>query len=830
MALDIKKLSGGTPPGGGKIIEPRKIFTTLSRNARFRRPSDEQGEVLDQWFDRRKRPDNTIKMNTGAGKTLVGLLALQSSLNEGASPAVYVTPDNYLAHQVVLEARDLGLPVTDAPRDPSYLSGKAILVTNIYRVINGKSVFGVGAEGKKLPIGVIVVDDAHACLAVVNEQFKLTIPAGHDAFAALLNLFSEDLRSQSETGYLDIAAADPQSIVPVSFWAWKDKLPSAIKILHDHRNDDLFQFVWPLLRDVVGLCQCVFGGRHLEIAPRCLPVDEIPSFVGAQRRIYMTATLADDGVLISKFQADPECVKVPIKPKGAGEIGDRMILAPQEINPSINVEDIKWLAVDIAKTYNVVVIVPSARRADLWSDVAAQVLDASNIEGGIGKLKSGKHLGITVLVNKYDGVDLPGDACRLLIIDGLPEVFSLIERLEMAVLEGTEIQLLRQIQKLEQGMGRGVRSGEDHCAVLLVGPRLTQRIHLPAARSKFTPATLAQLDLSREVADQIRGQPISEFRAVLDYCLTRNRDWWRTGRERLANAPEGPASFIEPSVTPVRAAFDLARGQRFDKACSAVQQAIDVADERRVKGYLKQQFSEYMNHLDGKKAQETLLSAYQDNRRVLKPISGIIYTKLSVPHAQQAAGAAQFMSRFLDGNDLIIYANALFDDLDWYEDDAKRFEAAMRDLGLLLGFGSQRPEAEIGKGPDNLWAVGGLKFFVIEDKNGATADVISKHDCNQLLGSMQWFTQAYDKGCHATPIMIHPSSRFDQYSSPGTDFRIMDKGGLVKLRTKLKAYITAIAASNAMADRNAIRDQLKSCSLNAEAIVASFTRKFSKDK
>jgi Rad3-related DNA helicase len=233
------------------------------------------------------------------------------------------------------------------------------------------------------------------------------------------------------------------------------------------------------------------------------PIDEIPSFVSAKRRIYMTATLADDGILISHFQADPQCVTSPIRPKGVGEIGDRMILAPQEINPDITLDDIKSLAASVSRDHNVVVIAPSTKRANQWRELASQVLDASNIEEGIAKLRGGQQLGLTVLVNKYDGIDLPGDACRLLIIDGLPEVYSLIERTEMTALEGTEIELVRQIHKLEQGMGRGVRSAEDYCAVLLVGPRLTQRIHLPAARSKFSSATLAQLDLSREVADQI---------------------------------------------------------------------------------------------------------------------------------------------------------------------------------------------------------------------------------------------------------------------------------------------------------------------------------------
>ena len=43
-------------------------------------------------------------MNTGGGKTVVGLLMLKSCLNEGVGPAVYVTPDNYLVSNGHLDA------------------------------------------------------------------------------------------------------------------------------------------------------------------------------------------------------------------------------------------------------------------------------------------------------------------------------------------------------------------------------------------------------------------------------------------------------------------------------------------------------------------------------------------------------------------------------------------------------------------------------------------------------------------------------------------------------------------------------------------------------
>ena len=35
-----------------------------------------------------------------------------------------------------------------------------------------------------------------------------------------------------------------------------------------------------------------------------------------------------------------------------------------------------------------------------------------------------QHVGLVVFVNRYDGIDLPDDACRILVIDGLPPLKS----------------------------------------------------------------------------------------------------------------------------------------------------------------------------------------------------------------------------------------------------------------------------------------------------------------------------------------------------------------------------------------------------------------------
>jgi hypothetical protein len=827
MALNYKKLQSGI--SGQKQTDPRKIFTTLKRDtSKFKRPSDEQADVLDLWYSKRKRADNTLKMNTGSGKTVVGLLCLQSSLNEDVGPAVYVTPDNYLVKQVVAEAEALGISVTENEHDPGFIAGTSILVINIKKLVNGRSVFGVGRDGIKIPIGSLVIDDAHACLATVAEQFRISLSSAHPAYAPLLELFGSDLASQSESAFLDIQEHDPRTALAIPYWAWKDKQSDVLRILHPHREDDVLKWPWRLIENVLQFCQSAFGGGRLEIAPRFIPIDNIPAFRGAKRRIYMTATLADDGILVSHFQADAAEVADPIRPRGGGDIGDRMILAPQEINPQITIDEIKALLADLAQSLNVAVIVPSKSRAGFWSDIANQTLTAENMEEGTDLLRAG-HVGLTVFVAKYDGVDLPGKACEVLVIDGLPEVYGLLERIEQEALDGTRRQLLRQVQRIEQGMGRGVRSSQDHCVVILMGSRLTSRLHRSEARAMFSPATKAQLELGREITSQLKGQPLAEIAKVMEDCLQGRDEWLELSRSAVVNADAGQASHIEDSVVALRKAFDAARLGRFDDAEKEVQAVIHNTKEKTARGYLLQQFAEYQHHLDPVKAQETQLAAVQANMALVRPIKGVGYRKLDVPKDGQAATAAAFMKQFLEKNELILWVSALTEAMAWGEENSDRFESAMRDLGLFLGFGSQRPEKEIGRGPDNLWAVGALKYLVIECKSGATkAQAINKHDCNQLNGSMTWFSAQYDQTCSATPIMVHPKTTPEFAATLHAETRIIEGDRLAKLIKALKDFAAAVGQHNGFVDAKIVAVQLQHFGLTPADLVARYTVKPSK--
>lgn len=307
-----------------KIVHPREVFFSLNRDPSFSFPRDIQTEVMTRWFEVRDQPDNVIKLNVGSGKTIVGLLLLQSSLNEGKGPALYVAPDKQLAQQVIKEAKALGIEVTDNPRDADYAAGDKICVVNVYKLFNGKSVFGVGAS--KIDIGAVIIDDAHACVSTITDQFRITLHNTHDAYKKIFNALAEDLKGYNTARYLEIEAGDPLAYMEVPFWAWEARQDKILKALHENREDDDLQFTYPLLKEMLSQCRCVIGGQGLEIEPYFPATDLIQSFRRAKRRIYMTATLADDSVIPTHFGADPSDISHPVVPISSQSMGERMIL------------------------------------------------------------------------------------------------------------------------------------------------------------------------------------------------------------------------------------------------------------------------------------------------------------------------------------------------------------------------------------------------------------------------------------------------------------------------------------------------------------------------
>ncbi len=265
MSIDFDDLFGSDK--SSKLVQPLDIFSTLAKkNPRFSYPRDVQAQVLAKWFARRSEKDLVIRMNTGAGKTAVGLLMLQSCINEGAAPGIFIAANNFLVEQVCKEAKDLGISVSQNPDDPSVLRGDSILVSNIHTIFNGRSKFGVNTI--KIQIGSLLIDDAHACMQSVQDQFTLTLASSNPTYKLLLKLFEDDLKAQSPVGFYMISAGDPTAAAQIPFWAWQSKLSEVIKIIsQDKEKDSVFNptsAVWRLpRREIRGFAGVSLGAAGL---------------------------------------------------------------------------------------------------------------------------------------------------------------------------------------------------------------------------------------------------------------------------------------------------------------------------------------------------------------------------------------------------------------------------------------------------------------------------------------------------------------------------------------------------------------------------------------
>ena len=89
-----------------KPVDPIQIYEKLDRASDKGPLRPAQIKILETWHSvYREKRDIIVKLHTGQGKTLVGLLMLQSKMNELGGSALYLCPNNFLVQQTAIQAR-----------------------------------------------------------------------------------------------------------------------------------------------------------------------------------------------------------------------------------------------------------------------------------------------------------------------------------------------------------------------------------------------------------------------------------------------------------------------------------------------------------------------------------------------------------------------------------------------------------------------------------------------------------------------------------------------------------------------------------------------------
>ena len=821
--IDLKKISSEVKKD---IINPSVIFASLPNKAKkYGYLRQVQGEVLNQWFEQRNQKDIIIKMNTGSGKTTVSLLILQSCLNENKGNAIYVVPDNYLIKQVEEEARDLGIKVTTDINDIDYIKRKSILVITIQKLINGKSIFNT-----KNKIDNIVIDDVHACLDNAEQQFIVRIEKNKfpNMYKDIFELFKSELERQNHINSLNLKdglqSANPM-LVP--YWEIRTKSKVLGEIINSYKENENYKtilFPFEFLNDILQYCNVCISHDCIEISPDCLPINKVTAFCEATRRIFISATLKDDGKLLKSFDIEPSSIKNVLTPENGLDIGNRMILFPQAINTDIKDIEIKQYLKQISVEKRIIVIVPSKRRSEFWNDVADRVFDKSNIE----QIKNYSK-GLDVLINRYDGIDLKDDLCSYLVIDGLPQAKSLYEQMKEILLRNTSQSMQDKIQKIEQGMGRGIRSNLDNCGVVIMGKNLLNIIYNNSSMDNFSASTKVQFELSEQVSEQLKGQPLEEIMKTFELCLERNEEWLSIMNESLCDISNPTIISYNEKEIELNKAFRYALAGNNVKAINIIQKIANEEKNEIIKSYYTFLLAKYKDFTDQVESQRILLNAKQLNRDIILPLDGYDYIPTKTQNVTQAENIVKIINDKYDGDcQRYLYAlETINANLMFCENSHTTFENNINDLCHHLGFEGNMPEKETSEGPDNLWNLGNNKYLVIECKNETITEFISKKDCGQLENSINWGKEKYGAESDCIGIMIHKSKVMDHSAFPRETVRIITEIELENLKNNIIFFakkLQTIQFDNVQATTQILNEY----NLTANKIVKIYTTPYEK--
>jgi hypothetical protein len=484
----------------------------------------------------------------------------------------------------------------------------------------------------------------------------------------------------------------------------------------------------------------------------------------------MSATVADDSFLIRGLQLTPDVIGNPLVYSKERWSGEKMILIPSLIDEGLTRELIvKEFAVPKPKKYGVVVgvvaLTPSFAGTKDWERYKGLIVKSDTIKAALDRLRNRSFDVTIVLVNRYDGIDLPDDTCRVLIFDGKPYTDNLSDRYEETCRPSSDAIATWIARSIEQGLGRSVRGEKDYCVIVLIGPELVAAVKSTRSLSYLSNQTRKQIEIGLEVAELAKEdvgneKPLDCLRELISQCVKRDDGWKDFYVERMdATEPDGRRTKVLEVLTRELEAEMKARDLEPRNAAKTLQKLLDdcVTDEAD-RGWYLQEMARFTFSFDKQESNRLQQAAHKKNKFLLKPRTGMEIDDINVVSQKRIERIKEWFAGFENPQEMMIQVSEVLDGLR-FGVRAEKFEASLHTLGKALGFGCQRPDKEWGSGPDNLWGIKENQFVLFECKSEVDikrAD-IAKTESGQMNNSCAWFRKRYP-GVSLIAILVIPTN------------------------------------------------------------------------
>ena len=586
----FKKQAPGAPPPA----DPEQLYRAAFAGRDGAPPAlwVHQGDVLRAWHtDHRESTDVAIELPTGAGKSLVGGLIGEWRRRTHGERVAYLCPTRQLAQQTAEKLSSYGIPlvlltgraVQWNPADRvRYTNAQAIAVSVYSHVFNSNPALSDAQ--------VLLLDDAHAAEGYVAGPWSLSIDRADAAYQDVLSTLTDAfdplvlarLRTDNSEGKYNSTS---YLASPVGVAAAAGQLEQVLSTAATTSGiDRSARHALTKLTGHLDRCMVYASYRSLLIRPLIPPTGTHTAFEAAKQRVYMSATLGAGGELERAFGR--RTIKRIPTPKGWEKqgTGRRFFCFPQLTTDLSRAPDEAdaWIKDVLREHGKAVVLTPDTRAADQFRahrvPDTAPLFDAAGVEEDLNVFATASQ-GALVLNNRYDGIDLPDDACRLVIIDGLPARGDLQERFLYGALGALEVLQERIRARIVQGSGRATRNSGDYAAVLVLGNDLTSFVSRQDVQAAMHPEVHAELAFGLDNSLDIDS---TEMRENLRAFATQNADWRsvdehiRAARDQLDRIdPPGSAELQAAAAAEVAAWLAAWQGE-WDRALDQARRVLDA--------------------------------------------------------------------------------------------------------------------------------------------------------------------------------------------------------------------------------------------------------------
>lgn len=728
--------------------------------------------------------DVALQLPTGSGKTLVGLLIAEWRRRKFKEKVVYLCPNKQLVHQAVAQAEEkYGLSVVGftgskheySPQDETkYKLGETVAITTYSSMFNTNPYFD--------DADVIIVDDAHAAENYVTKLWSLHIErfndrhkTVHNALSTLLKNYLDPLSYTRLTGQWD----NPTDK------SWVDKLPTPLldklhdeicEILDAHTDSSDLKYTWSMLRHNLRSCHLYMSSTEILIRPLIAPTWTHQAFSSAKQRIYMSATLGEGGDL-ERLLGRNNIVRLPI-PEGwdTQGVGRRFFIFPTlSLNASDSVELRRSL---LKKSPRSIVLVPSEQMKsevvkDIEDNLSLTTFTADDIERSKSDFVNASGA-VAVVANRYDGIDFPGDECRLLFIEGLPKSVNSQERFLMSRMGANTLFNERIQTRVLQAIGRCTRSLNDFSAVIVTGEELPDYLADPRRREYFHPELQAELEFGVE---QSKESTIQSFEENLDIFLENGREWedanqmivdWRQG----ASQTEFPCIQQLKNTVKHEVKYQAAMWQQdYVEALSEAETILGLMTDGGLHGYraLWEYLAGSAAYLAGQSAPEMLKKSQHHFSRAKNAAKDIPWLVHLAKHVDRQSGEQTAQ----DNKDRITMLQvekieAMLESLGTAHDrnfaerercildgflNSDTFEESHKLLGSHLGFDAGK--VEISGSPDPWWQCGEYCIVFEDHANAHDTSSLSITKARQVASHPNWMRENVSS-CQSDSVQITP--------------------------------------------------------------------------